>query len=265
MNVTDVKRVLPLVSAFAIGRGHAVSLAGGGGKTSLMYLLARALTDRGWRVVTTTTTRIYPPTESESPSLVLLDEVPDGLAAVRQRLAKAAHVTVAARRNPDGKLAGISPAAVDRLAAAGLADVIVVEADGSAGRPLKAAGHGEPVYPASTTHCLLVIGADALGVPLDEATVFRSVLAAEISGLALGAPVTAETVAALLLGPRGLAAPAPSASRLAVFVNKVEDPGREAVASHLALRLLKAGAPRLERVVVGSLWRADAGFRVFER
>jgi len=233
--------------------------------SGLLDLLARAAADRGWRVVTTTTTRIYPPTAPESPALLLLDEIPDGLAAVSRRLAEAAHVTIAARRNPDSKLAGISPAAVDRLAAAGLADVIVVEADGSAGRPLKAARHGEPVYPASTTHCLLVVGADALGVPLDEATVFRSVLAAEISGLPLGTPVTAETVAALLLGPRGLAAPAPRTSRLAVFVNKVEDPGREEAARHLAFRLLEAGAPRLERVVVGSLARAGAGFRVFER
>lgn len=256
---------LPLLSAFGVEPGRVLSLAGGGGKTALMYRLARALTERGLSVVTTTTTRIYPPTESESPALLLLDEIPDGLAAVRHRLAVAPHVTLAARCNPDGKLAGVSPGVVDRLAAAGLADVIIVEADGSAGRSLKAARDGEPVYPRSTTDCVLVTGADVLGLPLDEAIVFRSARASEICGLPLGAPLTAETVAALLLGPRGLAAPAPPASRLAVFINKVEDPEREALARHLALRLLEIGAPRLERVVVGSLRRADVGFRVLER
>lgn len=258
-------RARPLLEAFDVGPGHVLSLAGAGGKTSLMYALARALLAEGRRVLTTTTTRIDPPGTDESPALLVLEERPEGEQAIGPLLAEHGHVTVALRRNPDGKLAGLPCALVDALAAAGAADVIIVEADGSAGRPLKAAREGEPVWAPSSTHCVLVVGADALGAPLDEAHVFRSALAAEIAGLALGAPVTDEAAVRLLVGPRGLARLAPPSSRLLVFVNKVESPAQEARALGLARALLSAGVPRLARVVVGSLRERGAGFTTLER
>ena len=174
-------------------------------------------------------------------------------------------MTVAQRRTPDGKLAGIPCALVDELAASGLAEVIIVEADGSAGRPLKAARDGEPVFAPSSTDCVLVMGADALGLPLEETHVFRSALASEITGLAMGAPVTLEAAVALLIGPRGLARGAPPASRLVVFLNKVEGPAQEPDIHALASMLLAQSESRLCRVVMGSLRKAEQGFTVFER
>lgn len=262
-NVAAVR--LPLSLAFAVAPGQVVSLAGGGGKTTLMYLLAQELVREGRRVVTTTTTRIYPPAETESPSLVLLDDVADPVPVLRAKLAETRHVTVAARRTPDGKLAGIPGPLVDALSAAGVADVVIVEADGSAGRPLKAARDGEPIWPESTSTAILVAGVDGVDQPLEETVVFRSALAAEILDLPAGAPMTPNAVATLLLGPRGLARCAPSRSRLIVFLNKVEDVRRRAAADHLARALLTRGDPRLERVVVGSLRHAAEGFQVLTR
>lgn len=254
-----------LLDAFGLARGCVAALAGGGGKTSLMWALARAFAARGERVLTTTTTRIWPPEPGESPELVLLERDPDVLAAVGRALAATGHATAALRRNPDGKLAGLHPEAVDRIAAAGIADVILVEADGSAGRPLKAAREGEPVFPRSATDCVLVIGVEALGAPLDERWVFRSDLAAEITGLAPGAPVAVESAVKLLLGPRGLARRAPPRSRIAVFVNKVESAMQEARSQELARALLGHAEPRLARVVAGSLRSGADRFVVFER
>jgi probable selenium-dependent hydroxylase accessory protein YqeC len=254
-----------LLDAFPAEPGSVLALAGGGGKTSLMWSLARALSARGRRVLSTTTTRIYPPGPDESPTLLLLEEALDGLDAVRRRLASAPHCTVAARPTPDGKLQGVPPTLVDEAAAARLAEVVIVEADGSASRPLKAAREGEPVFPASTTHAILLMGIEALGAPLDEARVFRSALAAEITGLALGAPVTPEAAAALLLGPRGLARDAPRACRLLVYVNKVESPEQEERAQALVPVLFEQREPRLVRVVLGSLTQGHRGFAVWDR
>lgn len=254
-----------LLEAFDAGPGRVLSLAGGGGKTALMYALARALLGAGRRVLTTTTTLIYPPGPGESPALLLLEERLGGREAIASLLTRHGHITVAQRINPDGKLAGIPAALVDALAGSGVADVIIVEADGSAGRPLKAARDGEPVFAPASTDCVLVMGADALGRPLDEAHVFRSALACEITGLPMGAPVTVEAAVELLIGPRGLARGAPPASRLVVFVNKVEAPAQEADASALARMLLARAVPRLARVVAGSLSQAERGFAVFER
>ena len=48
-----------LMHALSIQRKDVVTLVGGGGKTALMFGLATDLTDAGWRVVTTMTTRIF--------------------------------------------------------------------------------------------------------------------------------------------------------------------------------------------------------------
>jgi len=256
----------PLLAAFSIGRGAVVSIAGGGGKTSLMFALARTFLAEGRRVITTTTTRIYPPTEEQSPHLVLLEESVDPIAAVRDALAAAGHVTVGHQRNSNNKIGAISPALVDALAAAKLADVIIVEADGAAGRPIKAARDGEPVFPPSSTHCLFVAGVEAIGAPLDEVHVFRSALAGEILGLPSGATLSAEAVADLLLGPRGLASRSPEESVIQIFVNKAESPEQVQSAYELARATFALRPGRLpERVVVGSLMRVDAGFFVLER
>ncbi len=254
-----------LLEAFALDRRCVVALAGGGGKTSLIWLLARALAEQGWRVLTTTTTRIFPPAPEESPALVLLEHEPDAVAAIRRALATYAHVTAALRRNPDGKLAGLAPRTVDELAAAGVADAIVVEADGAAGRPLKAAREGEPVFPQSTTDCLIVVGADALGAPLDEQWVYRSALAAEITGLERGATVDVASAALLLVGPRGLARPAPRRSRVVVFVNKVESAMDQSRSQDLARALFAQAGARLAAVVAGSLRSVADRFVVFEK
>lgn len=254
-----------LLEAFDLRPGRVLSLAGGGGKTSLMYALARAVLGCGQRALTTTTTRIFPPGPGDSPALLVLEEHPDGRRAIALLLAEYGHVTVAQRRTPDGKLAGIPCALVDELAASGLAEVIIVEADGSAGRPLKAARDGEPVFAPSSTDCVLVMGADALGSPLEETHVFRSALASEITGLAPGAPVTLEAAVALLIGPRGLGRGAPPASRLVVFLNKVEGPAQEPDVHALASMLLAQSESPLCRVVMGSLRQAEQGFTVFER
>lgn len=254
-----------LLDAFAFGRGCVIALAGGGGKTSLMWALARAFAGQGRRVLTTTTTRIRPPGRDESPALVLLEREADAVAAIRRALAASLHVTAALRGGMEGKLAGLDSLTVDEIAAAGIADAIVAEADGSAGRPLKAAREGEPVFPRSTTDCVLVVGADALGAPLDERWVFRSALAVEITGLAPGTPVDVDSTVALLVGPRGLARPAPPRSRIVVFVNKVESAMDEARSQDLARALLAHAEPRLARVVAGSL-RSDADrLAVFEK
>ena len=256
----------PLLSAFAIGRGAVVSIAGGGGKTSLMFALARSLLAEGRRVITTTTTRIYPPTEEQSPRLVLLQDSDDPIAVVREALAATGHVTVGRQRNSNNKIGAIPADLVDALAAAELADVIIVEADGAASRPIKAARDGEPVFPPSSTDCVIVGGVEAIGAPLDEVHVFRSVLASEILGVPIGTQLTAQAVAALLLGPRGLARRAPEQSGIEMFINKVESLEQEQSAYDLA-RAAFALPPgrRPERVVVGSLRRVDAGFFVLER
>ncbi len=49
---------MKLHEAFEIARGDMVSFTGAGGKTSALVRLGKELSDSGWRVLATTTTRI---------------------------------------------------------------------------------------------------------------------------------------------------------------------------------------------------------------
>lgn len=93
----------PLEALFAGSGGVAfprmTALVGAGGKTTLMYALARRTADAGRRVVCTTTTKIFPP-ENGLP-VVLLEGVADPVAAVHDALF-AAPCVVARRASAAG-------------------------------------------------------------------------------------------------------------------------------------------------------------------
>ena len=78
----------PLEALFAGSGGVAfprmTALVGAGGKTTLMYALARRMADAGRRVVCTTTTKIFPP--EDGLPVVLLEGAADPVAAVHDAL-----------------------------------------------------------------------------------------------------------------------------------------------------------------------------------
>ena len=131
---------------------------------------------------------------------------------------------------------------------------IVNEADGAAGRPLKAPREGEPVIPDNTTLLVPVMGIDGMGRPLDEETVFRSAIASRLLNLPIGSTVTEEVIARLM---RELIKSGPAGARVVPLINKVDIPGGREKAERLARHLLSLDPPRIRRVVLGQL-RAHA-------
>ncbi len=244
-----------LIEALQLQHGGVVSLVGAGGKTSLMFRLAAELVDAGKRVITTTTTKILYPTETQSRH-VLVDPDPHRL---RRRAAAAAgeyrHLTLAHPRREDHpeKLTGLSPQLVDELWATGRWDCILVEADGAAGRPLKAPADHEPVISAGTTCVVGVVGVRVLGGTATEEWVFRLEHFCRVTGLAQGEPVTPGAVATLLLSKRGIFKGAPHGARRAVFLNLAGDRQRLAAARDVAGELERSGrSHRPWRIVIGN-------------
>lgn len=229
-----------------------LSLTGGGGKTSLMFHLARQLARAGKRVLTTTTTRIAVPTPDQSETVFVNADPATILrqaAACRQ---SANHVTAAAAYMADGgKLKGFAPEAVGAFAESGLFDWIIVEADGSARRPLKAPAEHEPVIPPGTTVLVAVAGVEVLGQPLTDEMVFRCELAGKLMGLATGEPVTEDALARLFTHPLGSFKDAPSGARRFIFLNKADDPERRARAARVAELLCRAPHPVASALIVG--------------
>ncbi len=259
--VSRQKIGMSLRQAFGIGRDEIISLVGGGGKTTLMFAIAHEIETADDRVVTTTTTRIFAPSSAETFLIVEADEE-----KLFSRLSRALenhnHVTLAAFRLPGGKLKGISPETVDRLAASKLVPYIINEADGSARKPLKAPNATEPVIPESTTLVIAVVGVDALGCPLTEDKVFRPEIVSRLTGLESRAPVTENTIAVLLTHTEGIAKGTPAHARIIPFINKIDKLPDLSAAESLANKILAKGHPRIKRVVLGQIKRREPVVKV---
>lgn len=135
-----------------------IAVVGAGGKTTAVRSLAHRLS--GFSVLWTTTTHIYP-ASPEDCQLRLANPTAAQLTA-----ALALPGVVCAGVPAGEKWTALSP----EVFAAGCrgADYIICEADGAHRLPLKLHRPDEPVLPAETTHCLVVLGLSALGRPVGE-------------------------------------------------------------------------------------------------
>lgn len=126
---------------------------------------------------------------------------------------------------------------------------LLIEADGSRRRPLKAPAAHEPVIPGWASTVGVVAGLSGLGQPLNAEWVHRPEQFARLSGLDLNAPVTADGLARLLTHPEGGLKGISNGARRVVLLNQASTPDLQAVAHRLARFLL----PYYAGVVVASL------------
>jgi probable selenium-dependent hydroxylase accessory protein YqeC len=254
-----VEQTASLLVAFDLHAGEVISLVGGGGKTSLMFALALTLSASGNKVISTTTTRIMPPAPEQS-SCVIIESGEDLLMSKAiSELEKHKHITLARLHSDEGKLRGIYPETVDRLAKRKWAGYIINEADGSAGKPIKAPNTTEPVIPSSTSLVIAVAGMDALGSRLSQDTAFRPEIISRLTGLSMGDVISEATIATLLTHPDGIIQYSPPGAMIIPYINKMDLTNPQQGIS-LAQAILKRQHPQIERVVLGSLRKSGQLF-----
>jgi probable selenium-dependent hydroxylase accessory protein YqeC len=235
-----------------LGDGGVVSLVGAGGKTSLMFRLARELAEGGQTVLTTSTTKIFAPSADQAAQLILAPSATGLMAQARKLLQNQPHICAAAARLPgQGKLGGFLPEVIEELSKSGLFRWIIVEADGAARRPLKVPADHEPVIPAATTCLVGVLGLNGVGQPLDEQRVFRLQQFVELTGLERGAIVTETAVTHVLTDKKGIFKGAPEEAERIVFCNQADIPCNLAAGRRIAQNLLKTENTGIKRVVIG--------------
>jgi probable selenium-dependent hydroxylase accessory protein YqeC len=250
-----------LITAFDFHLPELVSLVGSGGKTTLMYALARAVLAKGGRVLTTTTTKIMSPSPEESPAVIVSADLHVLWAEVQAALKKQPHVTMGVSMLMDGKLAGVPPAMIDDLYAEKDVDLVVVEADGSKNLPLKAPGGNEPVIPFDSTVVVPVIGLSGLGRPLDNDTVFRPERFTRMAELEPGGIIEPVHVARVMFHKEGLCRDAPDLARIVPFLNQADLMAPEAVRA-AAKEILRHSPDHVDRVIWGALRHPERGFEV---
>ncbi len=230
-----------LADAFEVRGGEVVSLVGAGGKTTTLYGLVTELRRMGLSVVATTTTNMQTPdSPTTAPPMVFASEEDNWLQSVRARLDRYGAVTVVRARKRQDKLKGLEPEDIDPLR--GMADCVIIEADGARGRSLKAPAPHEPAVPEWTTSTIIMAGIDVLGRRLDEDSVHRLEIVQELSGASKGSRIVEEVIALTVV--RGYFPAIPKTSRKIVFLNKVDD-ARLKQAERVGELLLSAGAPEV--------------------
>lgn len=191
------------------------ALIGGGGKTTCMYALAEELSKTA-RVIVCTSTHIYPP--EHLPCLVSPDAE-----QIRQAFSRE-NVICVGTAGENGKF---SPPELPFAELEKLADYVIVEADGSRGRPLKAHAAHEPVIPENTNQTILLLGMSGIGKTISEAAHRPELYAARL-GVAQDTVVT-PTLAAGFLELENL--------HTRVLLNQAETEEQKADARRLAARL----------------------------
>jgi len=206
-----------------------VSLVGGGGKTSLSEYLAAAARERKRRAAVTTTTKIW----AREPYILFGQKPVDGPFA---RVGRALD---------GGKLTGLSFGEIEEVGKG--FDLVLVEADGSKGLPIKYPSSYEPVIPPCTELTVVVAGLDALSGRVRE-KVFRWELFAEKAGVAGEAMVT-PAVFLRLFEADGLLKGV-DAGKALIVLNKYDACRERERVPHMAREL--AEQTGIARVIVGS-------------
>lgn len=229
-----------------------VAVIGSGGKTTLLWLLAR--TFKAERVLVSTSTKMW---QSCSPACdALLEE------EAFANLARApTGVTVAA--NVLGESGKMGPLSEERLASGRrLFDYAFIEADGSRNLPYKGWAGYEPVVPSYADMTVAVMPVPLPGCRVTERTVHRLPLFCAISGASPGDALLPEHLASAVAHPQGLLSKA--RGRVALFFNQAEGEGSRAFVEAV-IRLLPDDRKRRTAIIAAGSAMRDTGYALYPR
>lgn len=195
-----------------------VSVIGGGGKSTLLQKIAKELVEENLKVILTSTTKfqLFPGVE-----LTLKKEHTNYFSRLKDILVKNKVALLANDFYKSERLVGVEKESVPELTE--IADIILIEADGSRQRSLKTHKKHEPVIPEISTTVIIICGANVVGQPLSEETVHRAKLFSEKWNLPFGAVLTPEIIARELLSARSYLRYIPNQAVVSIFINKADN------------------------------------------
>jgi molybdenum cofactor cytidylyltransferase len=261
MNLAQALRLLPPpslrdTSQKSSGRGGqgGIALVGSGGKTTALFQLARELPQP---VLVTATSHLHVDQIKLADSH-WIGEKPKDLADLENNLHGVMLVT--------GPLNGDRATGLNENLIYWLRDFcghhnlpLLIEADGSRQRPLKAPAEHEPPIPGFVETVMVVAGLSGLGKPLTDEFIHRPEIFSRLSELSPGEPITPDAIFRVLTHPAGGLKNIPAQARRVVLLNQADTPELQSIGGKMAQDLLAA----FDAVIVGALERSQ--FQTFER
>ena len=193
-----------------------ISIAGAGGKTTLMFELAKTLPGI---VVTTTTTKVGETQIMSANQQMTFDQFPPG------KPSKIIWVSPSLQPQ-NGKINGFSKEAFPPLAEICRAHgwPILLETDGAACRHIKAPAAHEPNIPAQSNVSFTLVGLDTLGCPINPEFVHRPEIFTRLTETKPNNLITIHSIIKLLEHPEGgLKNIPPNALRIAYLTHAASD------------------------------------------
>ncbi len=225
-----------------------VAFVGAGGKTTAMFQLARGLPAP---VFVSASTHLGVAQTAMADKHIFARQ-PDDLNAIRRD----GVTVVTGEPGDDERTAPVSGEVLKRLRsqAAEWRAPLLIEADGSRQKPLKAPADHEPPIPPYAQIVVVVAGMSGVGQALTDKVVHRSEVFGRIGGLSPGSTITVEALTRVLTDPNGGLKNVPGGARRVALLNQADTPELQAAARGIVPELLKV----FEAVIIAAL----AGGRV---
>lgn len=250
---------LTLARALRVNSSPCIAFVGAGGKTTAMFQLASILSgDDGSSPVIVTATSHLGVWQRKLADQHIIAETPDPLKQLEQGLKGVILVTGEA----DGdRLRPINDPLANWLKqfCGDHSIPLLIEADGSREKPLKAWAEHEPPIPAFVEIALQVVGLTGLGKPLLNENVHRPELFSKLSGLPPGEPITPEALVRVLTHREGGLRNVPVQARRVMLLNQADTQELQSAGQGLAQSLI----PAYHSVIISSL-KQEKVFAVHE-
>jgi len=234
---------MKLSNYIRVDKKDVICLVGAGGKTTMMFKLAKEL--RHSKVLVTTTTKIYIPSKDKYDFICTDSERLHNYNSIKENGIYILGNSV----NEENKILGLNEKQLSELAPH--FDYILIEADGSKEKQLKGWSEFEPVIYSKTTKTIGIIDIQSVGIVVSEDKVHRSKIFCEITGMQQGDTVKLENLTKLIIHPQGLFKDAQGEKVL--YINKVEDSEQLVLAKLISCEIKLRNDKIVNRVVIGSL------------
>ncbi len=215
----------------ATNKKECICFVGAGGKTTSMFRLARELASNGNRVLVTTTTKIFHP-EGDCCDYVFIGNNSEILDYTSKINIPGIYV-LGSEVLSGNKLNGISKELACELYSYNYIDFLLIEADGSKQKPIKAPADFEPVIPDCATKVVGVIGLDAIGQAAEDSTVHRFSEFSKITGCSSGEEIRINHILKLIEHKEGLLKDKKDHMEGYVLLNKADNEVRLAIAKKI--------------------------------